>query len=163
MSDASHNLPWLDRLNIHVPGFPGYQSAAQRREADQALREAIARRLTHAREPIEFAIRRCEQREALTEKASLQRIELHLDRITQRVRSGSSGIEPFYQAPTFRPAKADSLHALDHAMLDLADELVALLSSTHVGHDWLAHVEERLVNLDKRLDARALVHKMAAE
>jgi hypothetical protein len=163
MSDSSSNLPWLDRLGLHVPGYKGYESAAQRREADRALREAIAKRLSAARVPLDAAIKRCEVREAVTERASLERIEGHLDRVIQRVRSASSGVESFYEAGSFRPSKADSLHALDHAMLELADELVASISSSRMGHDWLAHIEERLVNFDKRLDARALVHRMAAE
>jgi hypothetical protein len=163
MSDTLHSLPWLDRLSVHVPGYRGYQTAAQRRAADQALREAIAKRLNAARSPIDAAIKSCTEREALTEKASLERVEAHLDRVIQRVRSASSGVEPFFEAGAFRPAKADSLHALDHAMLELAEELVTLISGTRTGHDWLARIEERLVNFDKRLDARALVHKMADE
>jgi len=64
-SQTPRNLPWLDRLAVHIPGYGGYLDRGNRRSADRALRDAIANRLAKARAGLEKAIRSCVERDAL--------------------------------------------------------------------------------------------------
>jgi hypothetical protein len=163
MSDRSHSLPWLERLAIRVQGFGGYHSGAERRAADVALRAAIANRLEEAHQLVEAAAERCRACDALTEAASLERVGSHIRRVGQRIRDASAGFEPFYAARDFRPAKADALHAIDHALLEIAEEFVTLCDHQSPASDWVAHLESELNDMERKLDARAHLHKLAAE
>jgi uncharacterized lipoprotein len=162
MSDTQHSLPWLERLAVSLPGYGGYRSPTARRQADHVLREAIAHRLEQARRVLDQAIHDCRARGAESEVAALNRINTHLDAVHARVRAASGGVDPFFGAGEFRSAKADALHAIDHALLDLSDEFVALVRRGDPDHDWLAKVEQRLHRIEMRLDDRARIHQMAA-
>jgi hypothetical protein len=150
------NLPWLEQLAIHIPGYGGYLDRGNRLAADRALRDAIAQRLGVLRTRLEQAIRGCVDRNALSEVNSLTRVEQHLDRITQRVRAASSGTEAFYQAPDLKAAEADSLHAFDLALLERAEALVEQFDNDpDLHHDFLANFEAELSHFDHKLDERA--------
>jgi hypothetical protein len=151
------NLPWLDRLTIAIPGYGGYQDRANRRAADRALRGAIAERLGSVRVGLERLIHACVDRGALTEVNALERVERHLDRLIERVRTAGSGTDAFYGAGVLDPAKADTLHALDHALYGRALDLARRLVLPDTSHDFLAHVEEDLTAFEQRLDERALL------
>ncbi len=153
------NLPWLDRLNVHIPSYSGYERSAHRVAADAALREAVAQRLDLARSNIDEAIRVCNERNATSEVGSLQRIAEHFQHVAQRVRTASTVESDFTEAGDFGPAKADTLHALDHALLDRADNLIALTRQQGKGHDWLAKIEQELNGFEQKLDVRAMMHK----
>src|SRR5689334_20523380 len=105
MSDQQHSLPWLEKLSMRVPGYPGYHRAgADRRFADTALREAIGRLFDDARAAIEQAARGCRDREGADREApALDRIAQQIGRIAARVRAASSGVSEFYEAGAFRP------------------------------------------------------------
>jgi hypothetical protein len=151
------NLPWLDRLTIAIPGYGGYQERANRRAADRALRDAIATRLGSVRVGLERLIHACVDRGALTEVNSLERVERHLDRLIQRVRSAGSGTDAFYEAATLDKSKVDTLHALDHILYERALDLARRLVLPDTSHDFLAHVEADLAAFEQQLDERALM------
>jgi hypothetical protein len=69
------NLPWLDRLAVHIPGYGGYLERGNRRAADRALRDAIAHRLGTARANLEKAVRACLERDALGILPEIQGLE----------------------------------------------------------------------------------------
>jgi hypothetical protein len=149
------NLPWLDRLTIAIPGYGGYQERANRRAADRALRDAIAARLGGVRVGLERLIHACVDRGALTEVNALERVEGHLDRLIQRVRSAGLGTDAFYGAQTLDSAKADTLHALDLALYERALDLARQLVLPDTSHDFLAHVEANLSAFEQKLGERA--------
>lgn len=181
------NLPWLDRLAVHIPGYGGYLDRGNRRAADRALRDAIAKRLSEARARLEEAIRRCierdklgivpemegleregapplkelnaqarERHQLLTEVSALERVERHLDRVAERVRSTGSGTDDFYTAH-IEVQKADSLHAFDLELFERAEGLVRRFDAPDTDHDFLASVEAELREFEKKLDERALL------
>ncbi len=150
------NLPWLDRLNVHIPGYPGYQQQAERRGADRAIRDAIANRLTKAETNVTNAIQQCIERQAEREVGVLQVFQHELQRLTARVQRAGSP-EEFFTAAEFDSARADALHALDHALLDRSDVLVELTHHQSLGHDWLARLKGELETFERKLDARALL------
>jgi hypothetical protein len=150
------NLPWLDRLTIAIPGYGGYQERANRRAADRALRDAIATRLGGVRVGLERLIHACVDRGALTEVSALERVERHLDRLIQRVRSAGSGTDAFYGAGALDSTKADALHAQDLALYEHALDLARRLVLPDTSHDFLAHVEADLAAFEQKLDERAL-------
>jgi hypothetical protein len=151
------NLPWLDRLTMHIPGYGGYQERANRRAADRALRDAIAQRLGTARTHIEAAIRACIDRQALTQINALERAGRHLDRIADRLRSAGSGTDHFYQADHIDPAKTDTLHSLDLALFERADVLAQRFELPDDDHDRLANFEAGLNDFEQKLDQRAML------
>jgi hypothetical protein len=151
------NLPWLEQLAVHIPGYGGYLERGNRHAADRALRDAIAKRLGVLRARLEQAIRGCVARGALTEVTSLQRVEQHLDRIIQRIRAAGSGTDAFYQHAELKAAEADSLHAFDLALLERAEALVQQFDGDpDLHHDFLANFEAELSQLDQKLDERAM-------
>jgi hypothetical protein len=150
------NLPWLDRLAVWVPGYGGYLDRANRRADDRMLREAVAHRLGVGRAKIEEAIRQCVTRGALTEIASLERLQKHLDRVIERIRSAGSGTDEFWQAGHFEVGKVDPLVTLDLGLFERADEFVAAFDAPDQDHDRLSKLEEILAELDRKLDERGL-------
>jgi hypothetical protein len=151
------NLRWLDLLAGRVPGYSGYQVAAHRRAAEEALRDAIVPKLTEARGRIEEAIRQCEKRGAETAIASIRRLEAHLDRILDRPRHVGHTHDRFYSAATLDQKHADALHAIDLEILDLAEKFHRDFDAPDRDHDRLARLEQDLQRLDVKLDQRALM------
>jgi hypothetical protein len=150
------NLPWLDRFAAWVPGYGGYLDRGNRRADDRNLREAVARRLSVGRSKIEEAIRQCLNRGALTEISSLERLQKHLDRVIERIRSAGSGTDDFWQAGHFEVGKVDPLIRLDLGLFEFADAFVAAFDAPDHDHDRLAKLEGQLNDLDRKLDERAL-------
>lgn len=149
------DLPWLDRLAIRIPGYGGYTKRANRRSADQALRDAISRRLAGLRTNLESAIRACLDRGALSEIGALERVAAHLDRVAARVHAAGSGTDAFYGADDLESTKADPLHALDMALFEKADALASRFDQA--GADLLAQTEANLREFEAKLDERALL------
>jgi hypothetical protein len=151
------NLPWLDRLTAHLPGYGGYQDRANRRAADQALRDAIAGRLTDFKRQAERAMKECIQREALTECNALERMLQHAERLARRLHSAGSGTDAFYGAGHLPAEKADPLHAVDLALFERADALSKRFEEPDVDHNRLAVIEADLEEFERKLDERALM------
>jgi hypothetical protein len=151
------NLPWLDRLTAHIPGYGGYQDRANRRAADQALRDTIAARLTDFKREVERAMKECVARGALTEINALERIVQQVERATRRLHAAGSGTDAFYGAGHLPTEKADPLHALDLALFDRADALRKRFEEPDTHHDRLALVEADLDEFERKLDERAMM------
>jgi len=150
-------LPWLDRMAVHIPGYGGYLRRGHRRAADQALRDAIARQLRAVKTHLEQATLQCLDRQALTEINALERVGRHLDRVAERVHSAGSGSDTFYQAGDLPPDKADPLHAADLELYQLADAVARRFELPDNNHDRLAEIEAGLRQIEVRLDQRALM------
>lgn len=151
------HLPWLDRLTTRVPGYSGYQAKSVRRHAAFALRDAINRRLSTLKSQLHQAIQNCLQREATSEIAALERIDLHIDRALERVRGLGSRIDSFYDAPDLQPTHVDPIHGLDHEALETAESLARHFDKPDLAHDRLAEIEAGLNALERKLDERALL------
>lgn len=150
------NLPWLDRLNAHLPDYGGYQQKSQRADADQVFRDAIAARLDEAGRSVQATIRECISRQAEREVGALELLQADIHRLADRVRRAVSPAI-FLDASEFGASKADALHALDHALYEKATSLVALTSRTTPGHNWLSELKSELNSFESKLDARALL------
>lgn len=158
MSDAKHheNLPWLDRLNMHVQGTPGYRNSTQREQADVLFREAVVRRLERAKEAIDHAIKECGSRQAEREIGSLEQIREQINRLEDRVERSAAHSE-FLGSGELGTARADTLHALEFALIERADEIVEVTRQQPSGHDWLSRIQDAIDGFHKKLDARALL------
>jgi hypothetical protein len=156
MSDEPKNLFWLDRLNMHVPGHAGYQQPGERERADRLFREALTRRLALARDNIARTVQQCLDRNAEREVGALLAIDAELKNLSSRVER-TAGPGAFEQAEALGDAKAESLHALDHALLDEAEGLVRLSERHREGHDWLAELKASADAFARKLDARAML------
>jgi hypothetical protein len=156
MSDQPKNLFWLDRLNMHVPGHAGYQDPDEREAADRLFRDALTRRLGNARGHIARAVQQCLERQAEREVGGLQAIDAELQHLIGRV-ARTAGPSALEGADSLGDAKAEALHALDHALLDQADRLDALSLRQPEGHDWLAELKSASDAFARNLDARAML------
>ncbi len=160
MTTPQNSLFWLDQLSASVPGYSGYRTRESRRKADEHLRKAIAAQLDVAADNI----LRVRERMGERDTPALDRVLCHIDRVKARVMAASAGVHSFFEARAFRDSKADALHAIDHAMLEVANDFAALTTSgKSTAHDWLVHIERELIDLEQKLDARAQVHLLAAQ
>ena len=146
-------VPWLERLALYIPGYGGYLERGNRRAADRALRDAVAGRLSGARGRIEAMTRQALDRSALHEIGPLERLGDHLDRVADRVRAAGSGTDAFYGASGLDSAKADTLHAADLALFELADGFVRRFDEP--AEDRLARLEQDLEGIEARLEQRS--------
>jgi hypothetical protein len=151
------NLPLLDRLTTHIPGYGGYQVRGQRRAAERALRDAVASRLDRLKVHIDESIRACVDRNALTEINALERIQRHIGRLAERVRAAGSGTDDFYSTAELNTDKANPIYAIDLTLFEQADNVARVFDQIDPAHDRLAHVEECLNDFEKTLDERALL------
>lgn len=155
-------LPWLDRLNLVLPGHGGYQDPEQRRAAELALRNAIVNKLKDARAAIEQAVHALKKRHANsgapteTEIASLRRAESHLDALIARGQRHADH-EEFYRAGPLDSQKAEALHAFDLELYELAEDVLQRLTLPDTSHDLLANVELDLQRFEVKLELRALI------
>jgi hypothetical protein len=69
------NLPWLEQLAIHIPGYGGYLDRGNRRAADRALRDTVAQRLGVARGKVQELIRTCLTRDRSGPSSNLTGLE----------------------------------------------------------------------------------------
>lgn len=150
-----HNLPLLDRLTAHIPGYGGYQVRGHRRAAERALRDAVASRLDRLKTNIDGAIRSCIDRNALTEINALERIQRHLGRLAERTRAAGSGTDDFYTTEELSAQKANPIYAIDLDLFEQADEVSRVFEREDPEHNRLAHVEECLNTFERKLDERA--------
>jgi hypothetical protein len=152
------NLPWLEQLAIHIPGYGGYLDRGSRRAADRVLRDAIAERLADVQTRIEQTIRGLVEDRGRPQMSSeinvLERVSAHVDRIAGRLKSASSGTDAFYAARTLDAPKADSLHAFDMSLFERAQALVERFDATDSQHDFLANLEADLNEFERQLDER---------
>lgn len=152
------SLPWLERLNAYLPDYSGYQRQADRRKADQTIREAIALRLTRASENLSQAIQQCQAHQAERHVGPIQTVQSKILRLADRVRqAGSPHI--FEQAAEFDEARADTLHALDHALLAHTDQIYKQTHQPAIDHDWMAKLQDDLELFERELNARALLFR----
>jgi hypothetical protein len=151
------NLPWLDRLTTHIPGYGGYQVRGQRRAAERALRDAIAARLDRLKAHIDESIRQCVDRGALTEISALEGLQRHMGRLAERIRAAGSGTDHFYSTEELSADKANPIYAIDLALFEKADVVARVFDGADTTHDRLAHVKECLNDIGKTLDERAML------
>ncbi len=152
-ASTTPTLPWLERLNMQIPGYRGYQQRPWRRSADEALRDALLGRLAEAAQGLTAAQNDLRSREVTREVEPLAETQQELARITERVRTAPS-FDPFFEAQEFGVAQSETLHALDHALLDGARELVDRIERNVEGHDWLASVRTQIGRFEATLDGR---------
>lgn len=152
------SLPWLERLNAYLPDYSGYQQQSDRRRADEAIREAIATRLLRASENLTLAIQQCKAHQAERHVGPIQAIQGDILRLVDRIQqSGSPHV--FEQAAEFDEARADTFHALDHALLAHTDQIHKQTHQPAVDHDWLARLKDDLELFERELNARALLFR----
>jgi hypothetical protein len=121
---APRNLPWLEQLAIHIPGYGGYLDRGNRRAADRALRDAIAKRLAQVSSRIEKVMSALVDREAFGPTGSLKGLEQEGNWWLAKMRAGGS--EP-------RPSLSE-ISALERVRKH-ADRIAARLQSAGSGTD----------------------------
>jgi hypothetical protein len=156
MSHPHHtrNLAWLDRLAVVVPGYGGYHRREDRLNAVFALRDAMTRRLEALKLDIRDAIQGCLDHEALSEIGALERIDLHIDRIFERVKHVAHGTEAFYAGPDIDHHRLEPLYELDHTIIETAEHLATHFRKPDRSHDRLAEIQNHLTQLEHQLDER---------
>jgi hypothetical protein len=153
----ARNLAWLDQLTGSVPGFGGYSHASARRSSAFALRDALIRSLQELKSDLRGAIHSCHKHEAISEIGALERLDLHTDRILERLAKLGFRVETFYLGPDLDDAhhhRLDPVYAQDLRILETADHLAGHFKTPDLSHDRLAEIEAHLGNLEHLLDER---------
>lgn len=141
-----------------VPGFAGYGDRERRRDADRAVRLALAARVREARDRIGTAQRQLVGAGQMDAVVSLERILVRLGRLVDRLES--TGIN--FGAWTTARALPDDVHAglldADHALSDGVDELIRSTLALDAGAADLAGriatLDDLVAELNAKLDAR---------
>lgn len=152
-----HNLAWLDRMAMSVPGYGGYSTRETRQAAAFALGDAINRHLEALARELEHARIRCREHEAHSEIHAVERLEQHVARIVARVQGLGTRYDHFYKAPDLDPRRVDPIHQIDLALVARAEHLAHAFEIPDGDHNRLAAIEAELSELEGMLDGRALM------
>lgn len=119
---------FLERLAGLVPGYAGYAARENRRETDQALRRAVAARLSAARRDV--ASRSAEAATAMRFDAlePLEALGRRMESLGDRVLHAPAGYAGLFDAVQVEAPLLDRLHAADFATREAVDRLAALVA-----------------------------------
>jgi hypothetical protein len=123
-----------------------------RREAGNALRDEVTRRLGDVREQLREAARACLQRGALTEVAAIERVGRHVEKVAECARRVGTGVHGH------ETGVAGVLYEYDRALLGEADALAHRFDGDGPRRDFLAVIEQDLRRLERKLDERPLLY-----
>jgi len=122
----------FEQLVAGIPGYHGYKERELRREADKALRMHLAARFDEARRRLLGAMDHLTGAGRLAEAALLQKANLQLQLLVDRLRTAPHGYAGWFDALKVQQAELDRLYAFDRALATGADrvsELVAKVAS----------------------------------
>lgn len=171
MSDASDQpagpTALRERLASQLPGFPGYEAAGSRRQADQQLRDCLSARLRRVRGHVGSLQRRLSAEGQFKPATDLHRLGRRLHRTLDRVEHAVYGYAGFFAAPAVSTAILSQTYELDLALLTTVATLVTTADA--LGTDQvearpasIAALGQALDELDHLLDLRAEVAASAA-
>jgi hypothetical protein len=123
----------FEQLVSRIPGYAGYKQKEQRREADKLLRLHVARQYDEQLKRLNELQYTLSSQGQLRTIVALERAVMKLQLLIDRIRNASYGYAGLFDAIKVDEAALEALYAFDHAMLDgagrvgaLVDEAVAL-------------------------------------
>ena len=118
----------FERLVAGIPGYRGYKEKELRREADKALRMHLSGRFDEARQRLLGAMDQLTSAGRLGEAAALQKANLRLQLLVDRLRTAPLGYAGWFDAIKVQQAELDRLYAFDSALATGADRVSELVA-----------------------------------
>jgi hypothetical protein len=117
----------FEQLVSRIPGYAGYKQREQRREADKVLRLHIARQYDEQLKRLNELQYALSSQGQLRTIVALERAVMKLQLLIDRIRNASYGYAGLFDAIKVDEQALEALYDFDHAMLEGASRLEALL------------------------------------
>jgi len=118
----------FEKLLASIPGYKGYKQKELRREADKRLRMHLAGCFDEARRRLLGAMEQITSSGRLEETAALQKSNMRLQLLIDRLRTATYGYAGWFDAVNIEQEELDRLYAFDSALasgVDRVNEVVA--------------------------------------
>lgn len=145
----------FEKLVAGIPGYRGYKEKELRREADKLLRMHLASRFDESRRHVLGAMEQLTSAGRLGETLTLQKANLKLQLLVDRLRTASYGYAGWFDAVKVQQAELDQLYAFDAALAAGADrvaELVVKIAGQAAGGENTAAEAGALVSVVEELN-----------
>jgi hypothetical protein len=136
----------IKRLLRIIPGYSGYETAENRRDADKTLRSHLARQYRSERKEITDLAQKAVQAQKFQHITRIDAIGKKLDHFIGRLESAPRGYAPWFSDVKIDQADLDQIYEFDARMTD----------SIPLLREHIDHVEKELRSgeqLDEALDA----------
>lgn len=144
-----------------IPGYPGYKSKEQRRDADRILRERLTNQYNAQRERLTRIQQDAVRGGQLATVSDLEGANQQLSRFISRLRVAPGGYAGWFDAATIEEADLDLIYQFDASLANGVDELsgaldgmqTAVRAQENVNDKYFA-LRDEVDALNQRLDAR---------
>ncbi|HZQ08929.1 MAG TPA: DUF4178 domain-containing protein [Anaerolineae bacterium] len=144
-----------------IPGYSGYQSKEQRREADRILRERLTNQYVALRDRLTRVQQDAVRSGQLATVSDLEGANQQLSRFISRLRVAPTGYAGWFDAAQIQETDLDLIYQFDASLANGVDELssaiealaTAVHSKTDVDKAYTA-LRDELDTLNQRLDGR---------
>ena len=119
----------FEKLVGSIPGYQGYKERELRREADKALRTHLARRFDEQRRHLVGVMAQLTNAGQLTETVALERANLRLQLLIDRLRTAAYGYAGLFDAFKVEQAELDALYEFDSTLATGVDRVAELIGS----------------------------------
>lgn len=144
-----------------IPGYPGYQSKEQRRDADRILRERLTNQYNQQRDHLTRIQQDAVRAGQLSDVSDLEGANQQLSRFISRLRVAPTGYAGWFDAAQIQEADLDLIYQFDSSLANGVDELGSALDAVakavRAKEDFSLQYDalrDELDNLNQRLDAR---------
>jgi hypothetical protein len=151
----------IQSIGNAIPGYPGYQSKEQRRDADRILRERLTNQYNEQRDHLTRIQQDAVRAGNLTVVSDLESANQQLSRFISRLRVAPTGYAGWFDAAQIQEGDLDLIYQFDNSLTNGVDELSNALNAvqtavrgkqdTEASYDVL---RDELDSLNQRLDAR---------
>lgn len=144
-----------------IPGYKGYQSKEQRRDADRLLRAQLTRQYEAQRDRL-VRIQQDATRAGLIDRVDdLEGVNQQLSRFISRLRVAPVGYAGWFDVPSIQEADLDQIYEFDSKLASGADELGTALDKVSSAvrsregvDDAIWALRDQLDGLNRQFDAR---------
>src|SRR5581483_12362007 len=144
-----------------IPGYSGYQSKEQRREADRILRERLTNQYVALRDRLTRVQQDAVRSGQLATVSDLEGVNQQLSRFISRLRVAPTGYAGWFDTAQIQEADLDLIYQFDTSLANGVDELSAALDAAQTAVRAKQDVDKAtyalrdlLDTLNQRLDAR---------
>lgn len=144
-----------------IPGYPGYKSKEQRRDADRILRQRLTNQYNTQRERLTRIQQDAVRGGQLGVVSDLEGANQQLSRFISRLRVAPTGYAGWFDAATIEEADLDLIYQFDASLANGVDELGSALDAMQTAvrtqdkvNDAYFALRDEADALNQRLDAR---------
>lgn len=140
----------LGRLASKLPGFSGYMERSRRREADQILRDTIARRLEQTRLQLSNVHQDLSQDiiKAIDHAEPLGRADSRLMGLIGKIKDAPQGYSGFFDAVKVKEEDLARLYKFDEQMLTHSEEIAADVTALQAALNEDGDISPKIRDLD---------------